>query len=217
MKVINFAGANAVGKSTRTAVLIDYLKAHYNYEVIEDMVDEGADLPPKKSVVGLLFENGWFIFGKDSKSAAGWVSLDAKMFCSWESRFKYFNELKKKHKFDVLFLEGSFNNRSPNIMPSYWIENLCDEYDCHLCYYDKVEQFLERCNTRTGQDRPLEWAENASGWRDNGTFKRIDELYSSENSDIINVQRLPIDADKDILVQKYFNTNWEIKDPLEDW
>ena len=202
MKFINYMGSNGSGKSTRTRVLVEYLKSKYEYkELIYPTKSKGT------RNVGYIFDNGWFILGAVTKNS--WVGFDRADFTKNSDRKEFLVELKNKYNIKVAFMEGYFNNRSEQMNPDE-LHNIGIEELCYLVsYYDNIEEFIERTNNRTGKTRGIEWAENSSGWGDNKQFKKILESFSKKLKECDEAIRLDIYSPENILVSMFFDETFE--------
>ena len=194
MKVINYAGSNAVGKSTRTSELVRYLDSKFKKEAVE--VDG--------TMVGNLYENDFFVVGKYRKKNLLWTSLDAAFFIAWEHRIQALKQAEKMGA-KTAFMEGYFGNRWKGA-PDFLKEHGYEEQLWLFTFYDKVEDYLERTNGRSGKNRDLEWAKNSSGWADNKRFK---DMYETIDQPKILI---PLKAKKDILIEILFNDKLETKE-----
>jgi len=210
LRLINYMGSNGSGKSTRTFTLVKYLQEHFTWREISEAV-ERKNKDAKLEVIGTLFSNGWFVLGRFAKDGGQWVSLDTAIFSNWDTRLKRIPELKEKYpEITTIFMEGYFNNRSKRGSITNWEDKGCTEVHLILTYYEKIEQFIERTNNRTGKDRGLDWAENSSGWSDNILFGQLMDYYSEDLGKNENnmVWRIGFEEDRDVLVWRYFKEHY---------
>lgn len=208
LRLINFMGANGVGKSTRTKVLIDYLTENFDYKEFEyEVTRKGKEA--KKEVIGLEFSNGWLVLGKFAKGGDQWVSLDAAFLSKWEHRIAFIEDISKHAEINTLFMEGYFNNRSRQSSPDNLKEHGVNEVHILTAYYDDIQEFIDRTNGRTGKERGLDWAENSAGWNDNQLFDKLFKEFQPMAKDGDVVDRLDIHCPVEELVHRYFEPDYK--------
>ena len=210
MKIINIMGSNGIGKSTRVNVLLEYMKTKHTVNDFEYNIIDKTGKNVRKTV-GQLFSNGTLIVGKKNK-ANNWVSWDTADFSSWDKRISFFKDLNDNYpNVKIVIAEGYFNNKTMRASPNALRKATgCDSCSIYVFLYDEIDEFIERCNNRTGKNRGLDWAENSAGWRDNcGTRKLIDKYkLDNDKNDIINL--LGKDEPRDYFVTEFFNDNFEV-------
>jgi len=219
LHLINYMGANGVGKSTRTFHLVEYMKNHFKYEEFTyEISRKGKD--PKIETIGLLFENGWLVLGKFSKEGTQWVSLDSAILSKWEQRIAFIEDMASRDEIKTVFMEGYFNNRSMQSSPENLHAHGVTEVDIITSYYNDISEFIDRTNGRTGKERGLEWAEQSPGWNDNKLFDKLYHKFKEEEKDNDMVVRLDIDVPREALVHMYFDENYQAKEEsgvLDEW
>ena len=216
MKVINFMGANATGKSTRTKVMVDYMKEHFEYkEFLYDTADKD------QQNIGYLFDNGWLVLGNETKDGNGWISIDKAFFTSHDARQAFIRDLDKNFgDVDTLFMEGYFNNRSERCGPKAMREIGVKTTDIIFSYYDNIDEYIARTNGRTGRNRGYEWAENATGWKDNSVFEKRHKSFLNEIVGDDSVCRVDVNEDKEYLVRNYFDPDFKLSEVVssaDEW
>ena len=213
MRVINFIGANATGKSTRTKVLVDHLMENFEYEPVEFTYTKRSKKEGDKVItsdVGLKFSNNWVIFGKFSgKENESWVGLDSGMCSSWDQRSAFVQKM-KDDGVDTVFFEGYFNNRSKIAGPETFRNAGADEVHILVSYYDDVNEFLERTNVRSGRlHRGLDWAENAPGWKDNKGIINSQKYWNEQSKEGDTVTRIDINEPREYIVHRFLDKNYK--------
>lgn len=227
MKVINFIGANATGKSTRTKVMVDYLSEHYESEPVTFTYTRRSKKEGDKQItsdVGLKFSNGWVIFGKFSgKENESWVGLDSGMCSSWDQRSAFVQKM-KDDGVDTVFFEGYFNNRSKIAGPETFHNAGADEVHILVSYYDDVNEFLQRTNKRSGREhRGLDWAENAPGWKDNKGIANNVVNFETQSIGEDTVTRIDINAPREYIVNRFLDEAYVWSEPapkvdaMDEW
>lgn len=207
LRLINFMGANGVGKSTRTKALIDYLMDNFEYKDFEyEVTRKGSET--KTEVIGLEFSNGWLVLGKFAKGGTQWVSLDAAFLSKWEQRIEFIETISKHPEIDTLFMEGYFNNRSRQSSPNNLKLHGVSEVHILTAYYDDIQEFIDRTNGRTGKERGVEWALQSAGWNDNKLFDKLYHEFVQERKGDDVVDRLGINCPQEELVHRYFDTDF---------
>ena len=201
-------GANAVGKSTRFRTFVDALGTSYeDYQYT--FFDTKKDVE-RTVTIGRLFPNGYLVMGEEAKNHAGWVCLDKAYLSTQDLRTDFYkwviaNDSRVKH----IFAEGYFNTNSPRSRPNFLRETGFDQIDCWFMFYDTVEQFIERTESRSGSTWESKGKDphTCAGWKDNGGFARgYATAMANDNhpSDGRRVLRMRIDAPKDFLVEQYY-------------
>ena len=211
MRVINYIGANATGKSTRVTVLVNYLESKFDVEDVEFTYTKKSKKNGDKQVttkVGLRFSNGFVIFGKFDGSRK-WIGLDTGMCSSWDQRSAFITEMKARGAETVVF-EGYFNNRSKIAGPETFHNAGADEVHILASFYDKCEDFLMRTNVRSGKlSRGMEWAENAPGWKDNKGIINSQKYWLEQAKENDTVTRIDIDESRGYLVERFFEKDFD--------
>jgi len=211
MRVINYIGANATGKSTRVTVLVNYLESKFDVEDVEFTYTKKSKKNGDKQVttkVGLRFSNGVVIFGKFDGSRK-WIGLDTGMCSSWDQRSAFITEMKARGAETVVF-EGYFNNRSKIAGPETFHNAGADEVHILASFYDKCEDFLMRTNIRSGKlSRGMEWAENAPGWKDNKGIINSQKYWLEQAKENDTVTRIDIDESRGYLVERFFEKDFD--------
>jgi len=221
LRVINYMGSNGVGKSTRTKVLVDYLMSEFSYEPFYYEIERKGK-EPKVEQVGLLFSNGWLVFGKFTKDRDGWVSLDTAYLSKWEHRLNFIKELSENDDVETVFMEGYFNNRSIQGGPEKLREYGATEVHNLYTYYNDIQDFIERTNGRTGKNRGLDWAENSPGWKDNEVIRKCGEAFKEQVKENDRVVQIDWQAPKEVLVKSYFDYDYvhneeENNSGMDEW
>ncbi len=211
MKVINFMGANATGKSTRTKVMVDYLKTQFGFK--EFLYDTNKK---DQQNIGYLFDNGWLILGNETKGGNSWISIDKAFFTSHDDRQAFIMDLIANYEVEVLFMEGYFNNRSERCGPQAMRDIGVTTTHILFSYYDNMNQYIARTNGRTGKTRGPEWAEKATGWKDNAVFEKRHKSFLNEIEFEDAVERVDIDETVEFLVQTFFDPSWSLPDPVDE-
>ena len=206
---INILGGNASGKSTRVGCLVNYM--HEKAGSYEPVI-YFSNKVKKEIEVGRIYNiNGveYFVVGRFNNKGK-WVGLDTADFSTYDSRYKFIKYMFENFNISFFIQEGYFNNRGYAFTKEVLDEQGCgvDKVIEFFILYDKVEQFLERTNNRTGKDRGLDWAENAPGWRDNeGQIKVLKRLQEEgTETELITIS---IDAKKDYFVEYFFGVEYE--------
>jgi GNAT superfamily N-acetyltransferase len=219
LHLINYMGANGVGKSTRAFHLVEYLKEVFDYKEFNyNIIRKGKE--EKEETIGLLFENGWLVLGKFSKDDTQWVSLDSAILSKWEQRIAFIEDMTSRDEIKTVFMEGYFNNRSMQSSPENLHAHGVTQVDIITSYYDDISEFIERTNGRTGKNRGLEWAEQSPGWNDNKLFDKLYHNFIKEVQDTDKVIRLDIHAPREALVHLYFDEGYTKKvenNSVEEW
>ena len=208
LSLINILGSNATGKSTRVSYLTKWLDSHWSSEGFEyNTVKKGL-----KDIGKFYPELGLLILGGNTRKG-GWVSLDRADLSSYEQKLNFYKDIAENFPQVVSILqEGYFNNRSvqgsPNNLRNWGITSS----KMYFLYYDKVEDFLERTNARSGKtERGLDWAENSPGWRDNATVQETEERYLKDCNEMLDIiKKVDINADKTYFITELFGNDFEI-------
>jgi hypothetical protein len=215
MRLVNLLGSNATGKSTRTFCLYQYLKSKYKQHPINFLSKDKKSGEYVDQQVGVVFENGWFLQGGLSKEDSVWIGLDDGKLPKHTDRYRLFNEINEYNKdcpFEVstIVIEGYFNN-SKSQNPLNVKENCPNltEVDVFCLYYDTVEEFVDRTNSRAGHCKGLDWALNSAGWKFNESIKGLEQEYDG-------VVRLDINSPKDWLVHHYFGERFDFVEEKEN-
>lgn len=211
MRVINYTGSNASGKSTRVTVVVDYLQSMYDYEDVVFTYTKKSKKHGDKDItgkVGVRFSNGWVVFGKrDNKGK--WIGLDSGMCSSWDQRSAFVSEMKSSGADTILF-EGYFNNRSKIAGPKTFHDAGADEVHILASYYDSCEDFLSRTNIRSGKlNRGMDWAENSQGWKDNKGIINSQKYWREQATENDTVTRVDIDAPRDYIVKRFLDEEFD--------
>jgi hypothetical protein len=219
MHLINIYGSNATGKSTRVFYLYKYLESKYKKEPIYFEIKNKSKDTYEHGQCGYVFENGWALFGKETKDGNKWVGVDTAMLPTHEDRFKFFREVQEynkncPYKIEHMIFEGYFNSRGPRFHPESFRKECPNLSGCDfiVLYYDTIEQFIERTNSRAGHVKGMDWAENSAGWRDNQDRENMFTNASENNPMNDVVLRLDINEPKDWFVRNYFNDSFELKE-----
>lgn len=213
LTLINYMGANGVGKSTRTFHMVKYLQDNFESQEFQYVVSKKGQ-EPKEMKVGILFENGWLVLGSFAKGKTQWVSLDSAIFSKWEQRLAFIKDISENYpEISTVFMEGYFNNRSKQSSPESWKDHGADYVHILTSYYDDIQDFIDRTNGRTGKDRGLDWAENSPGWKDNVLFKKLTDLFIPMAQDGDVVERLDIHSPKEVLIHRYFEDEYNSPKP----
>lgn len=186
MKLICLIGSNATGKSTRLTHVVDSLGEDYQPLFIDN-----------KEVGRIYIEQRICIIGKRTGTRK-WVSMDSFPLQNWESRLKFFKELKESNKVDILLIEGYFNMVAIAGRPPNWHEIGFETLHYYFFLYDTIDQFLERINERLNgkQKKNMEWAKTSPGWRDNNFRLKngLADFYKTKSQQD-TVERLDIYSD----------------------
>ena len=220
MTIINIMGSNAIGKSTRVNVLVEYLASKFDYTNFKYNITDESNKKVYKTI-GRLYSNGYLIIGKKNKQNI-WSSWDLADFSSWDKRISFFKDINDNYpNVEVIIAEGYFNNRTMRASPnSLRNETGCDNCKIYGFIYNDISEYVERCDNRTGKIRGVEWAKQSSGWEDNKSFSNVIEKYKLENNPKDVVKSLNKDEPKDYFVKELFNDNFEIKEvdnSLDEW
>ena len=209
MNITLLMGSNATGKSTRMKVLADHLGDYEDYEYT--FFDHKKDKVITVNI-GRLYPNGHFLLGEEAGNHAGWVSMDKAILSTQDLRTEFYkhiiaNEPRIKH----VFAEGYFNMSSVRSQPAFLQETGFENADSIYCFYDNLEQFIERTEFRSGsswEDKGKDPAVSA-GWLDNKTYDRVFNRAMEEHNPTEGrrVIRMPIDAPRDYLVELYGQEN----------
>ena len=206
-------GANATGKSTRFRTFVDSLGEtyeDYEYTFIDTKKGQSKE---RTVIIGRFYANGYLVLGSEAKNDAGWVCLDKAVLSKQDTRtdfYKYVmaNDERVKH----IFVEGYFNTTSPRSRPAFLRETGFNKIDCYFMFYDTVEDFIERTESRSGSTWESKGKDpyTSAGWKDNEGFKRaFAKCYDADHnpSDGRRVIRLPNDAPRDYFVEQYGQAN----------
>ena len=198
MKVINLLGSNAIGKSTKMSYLVYYLEQKYGDPEIVYIKKDG-----KGVILGRIYNDEIFIFGKVNNKGK-WVSLDTAAITTLDGRINHIIEMKNKG-IKYYFFEGFFNNHSFS-----FFERLQKEKGLEVFYYifiyKNAQEFLERCNNRTGkEERTLEWAEKSPGFRRNKELENLYEKINNLEGNNFKTYLLDKETDRNILIKDFFN------------
>jgi len=219
LHLINYMGANGVGKSTRTFHLVDYMKNTMDFtEFKYGITRKGND--EKEETIGLLFENGWLVLGKFSKENTQWVSLDSAILSKWEHRIAFIEDMSKRGEIKVVFMEGYFNNRSRQSSPENLKAHGVSKVEILTSYYNDISEFIDRTNGRTGKNRGMEWAEQSPGWNDNKLFDKLYNEFIEEVNESAIVERIDINSPRDTLVNRFFDKSYVKKEEvnvMDEW
>lgn len=213
-EIINIGGSNAIGKSTRMNVLIEYMEAKFGSEPFSYDITKGKDPTIIHKEVG--FTSNGFLFIGSKKKTGGWVGWDKADFSSWTKRIALYKDIYDNYPdIHTIIVEGYFNNRSAQGAPKAIREQVGENAISRnwVFLYDNIQEFIDRTNGRTGKDRGLDWAENSSGWQDNEVFKKYAKLYQEENQGKDETLIFNKDEPEDLFVQILFNENMEIEVP----
>ena len=108
------------------------------------------------------------------------------------------------------FFEGFFNNHSFSYFEKL-IKNPNLKVFYYVFLYRSSEEFLERCNNRTGKvTRDLEWAKKSPGFRRNHELKKLLEKASTTTEGDFKTYELDKNAPKDLLIKDFFEEKLEI-------
>lgn len=205
VRLINILGTNGSGKSTRTDLLVKYLDSKKTPELVM------MDCKNGYKEIGRIYDS-IFILGRFNKSGK-WIGLDLADFTTGQSRLDLYKYISEAYPNVEIFLqEGYFNNGSKHTNKEHLLNYGVDSYSYYFFIYDNMQQFIERCNGRTGKERGEEWAINSAGWRDNTTFLKLYEYYSELNEENCIVYKCNIHAPKDLLIQELFNTTFIVEE-----
>ena len=202
MKVINLVGSNGIGKSTRMSYLVYYLEKKYGEPEIVYGEKDG-----KKVIVGRIYNNEIFIFGKVSQKGV-WISLDTAAITTLTGRYAHIVDMLEKG-IKYYFLEGYFNNNSYSFFEKL-IRNPNLETHYYMFMYKTPEEFLERCNNRTGKtSRDLEWTKDAPGFKKNEEIQKLAKKINQSEGNF-KAYELDKNAPKDLLIRDFFGEKLEI-------
>jgi hypothetical protein len=210
-------GANATGKSTRMRAFVDHLGEEYE-EYEYTFLDTKKGVAKERTVIlGRLYDNGYLVLGSEAKNDAGWVCLDKAVLSKQDTRTDFYKHVMvNDDRVLHIFVEGYFNTMSPRSRPAFLRETGFDNIDCFFMFYDTVEEFIDRTESRSGATWESKGKDpyTCAGWKDNEGFKRAFAKCHDDDhnpSDGRRVIRLPIDASKDYFVRRYGFTNREVK------
>ena len=213
MKLINVMGTNGSGKSTRVDALVKYLDTKMEAKLVH------MDCKNGHKEIGRIYGD-LFILGRLNNSGK-WIGLDLADFCTFQSRLDLYKTISESYPEVKTFLqEGYFNNGSKKATKETLSEYNVSSYVYYVFVYDTIEQFIERCNGRTGKSRGLEWAEKSAGWNDNKSFNGVFEFYDKLKEEDCVVHKYDISAPRDLLVRELFNDTFEIPKEInepKDW
>jgi predicted acetyltransferase len=203
LTLVNIMGSNATGKSTRVRVLVDWLDMHFESKIFQYQTPDKGVKP-----LGLLYEKlGLLIIGK--KTSSSWVGLDAAVITKQQETLDFYKMVSEKHKnIHTILQEGYFSNRSPQRSPNNVRRYGIDICKIYAFYYDSIDDYLERTNTRSGKlDRGMDWAENSRGWQENSTIKNMFIRYQEDCLPIDKVERVDINAPKTFFIKELFGVD----------
>lgn len=176
-RFIGLVGANATGKSTRMNILVDTLKSSSYEEINYQVEKKGKKL---NILAGRVYDIGnfgkTFIIGR-KKRDGGWVGGDHTLgkLGSIEYVETFFGFLEEIGIENVI-CESYFANSSTMLHPVRLFK-FFNKVNIYWMFYDKdkIQQYIDRCNFRSGKDkeeRGIEWAIDSAGWRQNLQFGR---------------------------------------------
>lgn len=213
MKLININGANATGKSTRVATLVDYLDNNYDVELVHRDCRNGY------KEVGRIYGE-YFVMGRPTKKGL-WAGIDLADYSSIQSRYDLYKDIHESYPQVKYFIqEGYFNNTSKTTTKEVLKDYGVDSYSYYYILYDDIQDFINRCNGRTGQDRGEDWALESAGWKKNILYKDIYKIYNDLNEENCKAVLVDFESPKDYFVTEFFNTNHEKKEAtlsLDEW
>lgn len=216
MNFLNYSGANGSGKSTRVYYLYRYLDSKFEQQPVYFPCRDKSRGGAPKQRCGVLFENGWLLFGRLCGNKSAWVSWDSGLLSTHLSRFEFFNSVASYNGFDYpvhwIVGEGYFNNVGAGALPGSIRSVLIglERYELLVSYYDQVKEFGTRLEKRTGKKRTKAELERSPGWSMNGSMKKLFAEASSQAVPPDIVQRVSIEAPEDYLVQRYFEERFEL-------
>lgn len=213
MKLININGANATGKSTRVTTLIKYLEENFKAELIYKNCKNGY------KEIGRIYKD-YFIMGRFNKKGV-WVGLDLADYSTLQSRLDLYKEISSEYPEVKYFVqEGYFNNASKNTTSDILKEYGVNSYHYYYIIYSDIEDYIDRCNGRTGLNRDLDWAKNSAGWKNNQNLYSIMDVYDKLNEPNGNTTKVDINAPKDYFVREFFDRTFEVPEiqpESDDW
>lgn len=104
-----------------------------------------------------------------------------------------------------------------------------ESYEYYFFIHKTKQEYLERCDLRSGLTRDLSWVDTSSGWRDNSCLNRALSFYST-HEDLKRgciVEDVSPSADVNYLIEKVLGVNpnytleeieiWNAPKELEEW
>lgn len=226
MKLINVMGSNASGKSTRVTALVKYLEENtppHKIEMIKGTCSDGVI-----RIIGIMFDN-IFVLGRKAQKGK-WMGLDTQDFTSIEDRLNLYKHISTVYPNTKFFIqEGFFNNKSKVYIMETLEQYGVESYEYYFFIHKTKQEYLERCDLRSGLTRDLSWVDTSSGWRDNSCLNRALSFYST-HEDLKRgciVEDVSPSADVNYLIEKVLGVNpnytleeieiWNAPKELEEW
>jgi len=218
--VINIVGSNGVGKSTRVTCLVEYLEMKFGKG---ETVIRTSFKTKKDEIIGTIYKSSiGNIFIHGAKNTRGiWVGLDNGYFPSYQSRYDLINNIFEEYDIDVYLQEGYFNNRSHAFTLEALRENgvKVDKVTEIITVYGNIDEYIKRCNERTGKNRDESWALNSAGWNSNqGETKTKKRLLDEYKRGEIETEIIDGDMNdpRDFWVKFLFNENFDWSEKKEN-
>lgn len=215
MKLSNIMGTNALGKSTRINCLVDYLGEDYeevSYTFLRKSKAEPDGVMTTIQNIGRYYKKHKILIVGRKNNSGVWVGLDTADLNNWGSKIEFYTRIiNKELPYDIehIIQEGYFNNTSMQGSPNALKTIGFTSADFYIFIYDTVDEYLERCNSRSGKIRDIDWAKNSPGWKDNTTYSNTLKNYKKEEDSNFVVYKLCKDEHVDYFVRKLFNDTHE--------
>jgi len=223
MRYTNLLGVNAIGKSSRTTALVDYLESKFSFKELEYSTTltfhNGNTKDVKIKNIARIYENGVMVMGRKNKIGV-WVGMDLGDVPNWAAKLKFYKYVVDNAQtlgVNHLVVEGYFNNGSMQGSPDALKTLGFTSADYCFFIYDNVEQFLKRCSERVGKDKGMEWAVNSVGWRDNAMYSKSYEKHKLQEDQNFKIHKFDWEAPIDLLVNMYFNDTYTYVPPMREF